>query len=77
MYAALSLCSTDQLNTFVLQLVQNGYWMLYSHFDGLATLLINFVHSLHFAAGILGYTGNISILFLGSVVLRMVSRRLH
>ena len=38
--ATLSLRSRDKLSTLVLQLVQNGYRMLYGSFDGLATLLI-------------------------------------
>ena len=40
--ATLSLRSADKLNTLVLQLVRNDYQMrlLYSSFDGLATLLI-------------------------------------
>ena len=44
--ATLSLRSTDKLNTLILQLVQNGYRMLYSHFDGLA--IFSFVHSFPF-----------------------------
>ena len=36
--ATLSFHSIDKLNTFVLQVVQNGYWMHYSSFDGLAKL---------------------------------------
>ena len=70
-----ALCIKDKLNTLILQVVQNGYQMLYSSSHGQATLLVYPQVPFHLVLLLLLYTGTqFSILFLGSVALHMANR---